>query len=57
MPIFEYQGLKIEVDEDGFMQKPEEWSEDVARALATTEDIKEMTEAHWKLFAICVIII
>ena len=33
MPIFEYQELKIEVDEDGFIQKPEEWNEEVAKAL------------------------
>ena len=49
MPTFEYGTVKIEVDEDGFMQKPEDWNEDVAKALATTEDVKEMTEAHWKI--------
>lgn len=49
MPIFEYENLKIEVDEDGFMENPEDWNEDVALALASTEDVAELTEEHWKL--------
>lgn len=49
MPIFEYQNVKVEVDEDGFMAKPEDWNEEVAKALATMEDVKEMTDAHWKI--------
>jgi tRNA 2-thiouridine synthesizing protein E len=49
MPKFEYGSVSIDVDEDGFMENPEEWNEDVARALATTEDVEELTEDHWKL--------
>ncbi len=49
MPIFEQGNVKIEVDEDGFMENPEEWNEDVALALATTEDVAELTEEHWKV--------
>ncbi len=49
MPIFEYENLKIEVDEDGFMENPEEWNKEVAIALASTEDVGELTEDHWKL--------
>jgi TusE/DsrC/DsvC family sulfur relay protein len=49
MPKFEYENVSIDVDEDGFMENPEEWNEDVARALATTEDVEELTEDHWKL--------
>jgi tRNA 2-thiouridine synthesizing protein E len=49
MPIFEYKELKIEVDEDGFIQEPEQWNEEVAVALASTEDVEVLTEAHWKI--------
>ena len=49
MAIFEHGEVKIEVDEDGFMQEPELWNQDVALALATTEGVSEMTEEHWKL--------
>jgi tRNA 2-thiouridine synthesizing protein E len=49
MPTFEWKNVKIEVDEDGFMENPEDWNEDVAYALASTEDVAELTEDHWKL--------
>ena len=49
MPIFEYQDVKIDVDEDGFMQEPEKWDEAIARALATTEGVDELTDEHWKV--------
>jgi tRNA 2-thiouridine synthesizing protein E len=49
MPVFEYQDLKIEVDEDGFMQEPDKWDEAIARALATTEGVEDLTEEHWKV--------
>jgi dissimilatory sulfite reductase related protein len=49
MPLFELGTVKIEVDEDGFLVNPEEWNEDVARAMATTEDVADITEEHWKV--------
>jgi tRNA 2-thiouridine synthesizing protein E len=43
-------GKEMEVDEDGFIQDPDLWNEDVARDLALKEEaIQEMTEDHWKL--------
>ena len=49
MAIFEHGAIKIEIDDDGFMQNPELWNEDIAKALATTEGVENMTEEHWKL--------
>ncbi len=49
MPTFTYGNVSIEVDEDGFMQDPDQWNEEVAKALATTEGVEELTEDHWKL--------
>jgi tRNA 2-thiouridine synthesizing protein E len=49
MAIFEHGTVKIEVDEDGFMQDTDVWNEEVAKALATTEGVDEMTEEHWKV--------
>jgi TusE/DsrC/DsvC family sulfur relay protein len=49
MPYFEHGDLKLEVDEDGFIQDPNVWNEEVAKALATTEDVHDMTEEHWKV--------
>ena len=49
MAIFEHGTIKVEVDEDGFMEEPDLWNEEVAAALATTEGVAEMTEEHWKV--------
>lgn len=45
----EVNGLKIEIDEDGFIQEPEKWNEDVAKALGKGEGVEELTPEHWKL--------
>jgi len=49
MPTIEFNGMAIEVDEDGFMTNPGEWNDDVAMVLASTEDLAELTEDHWKI--------
>jgi tRNA 2-thiouridine synthesizing protein E len=49
MATFEHGSVSISVDEDGFMQEPEKWNEDVAAALATTEGVDDLTENHWKV--------
>jgi dissimilatory sulfite reductase related protein len=49
MSTFTHGNVSIEVDEDGFMLEPEQWNEDVAKALATTEGVNELNEEHWKL--------
>jgi len=42
--------VEIEIDEDGFIQEPEKWSEAVAEDLAKEEsNIQPMDEDHWKL--------
>ncbi len=49
MATFTHGTVSIEVDEDGFMEAPETWNEDIALALATTEGVDALTEDHWKL--------
>lgn len=49
MPTVTRGNVRVETDNDGFMQNPEVWNEDVARALAATEGVDELTEDHWKL--------
>lgn len=49
MAIFTHGNISLEVDEDGFIQDPEQWNEDVAKALATTEGVNDMNESHWKV--------
>ena len=37
----------IEFDQDGFMQEPTLWDDNVANAIAADEGIDEMSEKHW----------
>ncbi len=37
MPMIEYEGMTIQVDEEGYLENFEDWNEKVARALAERE--------------------
>jgi len=49
MPTVEYKGKTFEVDEDGFLQKFEDWNEDWVEYVKDSEGIKEVTDEHWKV--------
>ena len=49
MAIVELGGKQLEIDEDGFIQDPDQWDEEVAKDLAKTENVDEMGDDHWKL--------
>ena len=42
-------GEAFSLDEDGFLQEPERWNEDVAAALGKTEGVDDLTDDHWKV--------
>ncbi len=45
---FEVNGNTIETDEEGYLTDLSQWSEDVALALAESEEV-EMTDEHWEV--------
>lgn len=47
MATIEYEGKTLEFDGDGFLTDPTLWNEEVAKLIATEDDIKEMSEKHW----------
>jgi tRNA 2-thiouridine synthesizing protein E len=49
MSQFKAGEITIEIDEDGFIQEPDLWNEQVAAALAATEGVEAMSENHWKV--------
>ena len=49
MPTYQCEGKVYDVDEDGFLQDPDLWNDDVARDFMSTEGITELTEDHWKV--------
>jgi tRNA 2-thiouridine synthesizing protein E len=50
MSVLEVKDKKIELNEEGFLLRPEEWDEDVAKFLAKQEEgIDGLSEEHWKI--------
>jgi dissimilatory sulfite reductase related protein len=49
MPTFESNGHTYEVDEDGFLDDPTIWNENVAKDFMGIEGITELTDNHWKV--------
>lgn len=49
MANIEFKGKSYELDGDGFMLQPEEWTEELAAAIAKVDGIEELTEDHWKI--------
>jgi TusE/DsrC/DsvC family sulfur relay protein len=40
-------GVTIDVDDDGFLRRPEQWNEEVARLIAAENGIEQLTDCHW----------
>jgi len=49
MAFVEIGGKQVELDEDGFVVNPDEWTDDIAIMFAEGEGIKDLTEDHWKV--------
>ena len=48
MPVIEIAGRPINVNEEGFLTKFDEWDEEIAKVLAAQIEV-EMTDAHWNI--------
>ena len=48
MPMMEFQGKQIEVDEDGYLVNLDDWSKEIAAHLASQDNIT-LTDAHWEI--------
>lgn len=46
-------GKTVQVNDEGFMTNPAEWTKDIAECLASEEGIPELTAAHWKVIDFC----
>lgn len=50
MPQIEWEGGKLEVNEEGFLVNTEAWTKEIAELLAIKEEgIEQLTEDHWKV--------
>ena len=48
MPTMEFEGKQIEVDEDGYLIKVDDWVPGIASKMATDDGLT-LTEAHWEV--------
>lgn len=46
-------GQTIEINEEGYMLDPNEWTKEIAVEIAKEEGIEELGEDHWKVIEFC----
>ena len=53
MPAVDYNGVTVEVNEEGFLTDSSQWTPEVAEALAQEVGIDELSDQHWKVITFC----
>jgi len=53
MSTREIAGNTVEVNDEGFMINPAEWTRDIAVVMAQEEGVGELTPEHWKVIDFC----
>lgn len=46
MPVIEYGGVSVNIDNEGYLVNMDDWNENVACALAEKEEVDELTKAR-----------
>lgn len=46
-------GKTVQVNDEGFLTNPAEWSPEIAAVLASEDGIAELTPVHWKVINFC----
>ena len=49
MSFVTYAGTQVEVNDEGFFVRPEQWTEAMAPEIAIGEGIDPLTEDHWRV--------
>ena len=47
MPFLDMNGNQLEVNEEGFLVKPDIWNREIASFLAKEDGINELKDEHW----------
>jgi TusE/DsrC/DsvC family sulfur relay protein len=47
--LFEFDGIRTYVDDDGFLVHPAEWSRRMAAAMAAADGVVDLSDDHWKV--------
>lgn len=49
MPTRTIAGKNVQVNEEGYLTNPAEWTQEIAVEIAKEEGLAELTPAHWKV--------
>jgi tRNA 2-thiouridine synthesizing protein E len=49
MTVTRIADAQVDVDPEGFLVDPEQWTEGIAEAIATDNGVPELTERHWQV--------
>jgi len=49
MPSVEIAGVTVDVNEEGYLTDPSQWTRPIGEAIAAELGIAPMTEGHWKV--------
>ena len=49
MPTATIAGVDVTVNDEGFFEQPDQWTEEMAAAIARDAGIDPLTEEHWKV--------
>ena len=44
-----YAGVTVDVNEEGFFERPEQWTPAIAAEIARADGIEELTDRHWQV--------
>lgn len=53
MAVKKIAGKEVQVNDEGYMTNPSEWTKEIAVEIAKEEGIEELTDAHWKVIDFC----
>ncbi len=53
MPVTEYAGKSVDVNDEGFLVDSDQWTPEVAEAIATEVGIGPLGDKHWKVITFC----
>ena len=53
MPTVEYNGVSVDVNEEGFLTDSSQWTPEIAEAIAAEIGIGPLGEMHWKVITFC----
>jgi TusE/DsrC/DsvC family sulfur relay protein len=53
MPVKEYNGVTVDVNDEGFLTDHTQWTTEVAQGIADEVGLGQLTEKHWTVINYC----